>query len=232
MKTPVRWLDDPSLAADLRADLECVQEHPWQPDLARAAATLDAELLKALQEPSSSASATHNQCEPSPTSEPDLSSAKPTSQLASHAATSSKLALVALSGGLIIAAGVWQLQQPTAAPPSPPPTQTTPDNIGPKAIVQPAPTTSTTRREIEQLKRINATLDHNPAEAYRLARASLQEIPRGTLREEREGLAVIALWHSGDHAGARALAQIFLDRYPESALRERIRQLIASEPNP
>jgi hypothetical protein len=228
MKTPVRWLDDPSLAADLRADLECVQAHPWQPDLARAAATLDAAL---------DAEPSELSCETAPTAEPDCTSTEPTLQPANHAATSGiaptallpKLAVITLSGGLFIAAGVWQLQQqPTPTPPA----QTTPDEVGPKAIIQPAPEASTTRREIEQLKRIYATLVHNPAEAYRLARASLQEIPRGTLREEREGLAVIALSQSGDRAGARALAQIFLDRYPESALRERIRQLLAGEPTP
>ncbi|HTU60386.1 MAG TPA: hypothetical protein VMF89_18170 [Polyangiales bacterium] len=217
MKTPVRWLDDPTLAVDLRADLECVQAHSWQPDLARAAASLDAAL----------------DAEPNP--EPTDSGARSTPELAKHAASSSstagvlapKLVLLALSGSLIVAAGVWQLQ-PAAAPTA----ETTPERVGPQAIVQTTPQASSSRREIEQLKRIYATLDRDPAEAYRLARASLEEIPRGTLREEREGLAVIALWQSGNHAGARALAQSFLAHYPESALRERIRKLIASEPKP
>lgn len=207
MKTPVRWLDDPTLAADLRADLECVQEHSWQPDLDRAGTALDA-ALKADASPSA---------------------------IAKHAAPSGgvpsallpKLAVAAVSGCLIISASVWQLQTH--------PAQTAPDALAQSSqpAVQQAPVAnSSTRREIEQLQRIYATLKSDPAQAYRLARASLAEIPHGPLREEREGLAVIALWQSGEHAPARALAQRFLARYPESPLRERIRQLLASEPSP
>ena len=203
MKTPVRWLDDPTLAAELRADLECVEQHPWQPDLddlEQAAAALEATLA----------------AQPSP------STAVPESTAAASAPSASallpKLAVVALSGGLIVSAGVWQVQRSVSTPAT--------------AVDVPSAEDNSSRREIEQLQRIYATLERDPAQAYRLARASLEELPRGPLRQEREGLAVIALWQSGQHPAARGLAERFLARYPESPLGERIRALLASEPSP
>ena len=207
MKTPVRWLDDPTLAAELRADLECVEQHPWQPDLddlEQAAAALEATLA----------------AQPSPSTavrEPTAAASAP-----SASALLPKLAVVALSGGLIVSAGVWQVQRSVS----------TPATAAPSALDLPSAEDNSSRREIEQLQRIYATLDRDPAQAYRLARASLEELPRGPLRQEREGLAVIALWQSGQHPAARGLAERFLARYPESPLGERIRALLASEPSP
>lgn len=206
MKPPVRWLDDPTLADDLRADLECVKAHAWQPDLARAAASLEVALSA---EPTAS----------------DASHASATHTAAGTGTLTAKLTIAAVSGGLVLTAGIWQLQQASEVP-KPAPIATAP------ASQEPAAAESRSRREIEQLRRIYATLERDPAQAYRLARASLADIPHGPLREEREGLAVIALWQSGDHPAARALAQRFLARFPQSPLRERIRALLASEASP
>lgn len=247
MKTPSRWLDDPALAADLRADLECVQRHAWTPDLVRAAEALDAALA----------------AEPSPAPEQIPSDVTQLSAAGGVAQGSLllKLALAAVGCGMLVAAGSWQLRasRPTLQPaPSVAPRRAAAPALSPEQAVatpsaaesgapaKPAPGVgapalleraaplrpAASRREIEQLQRIHATLERDPAEAYRLARASLKEIPRGPLREEREGLAVIALWQSGGHAAARARAQRFLASYPQSPLQERILALLASEPAP
>jgi hypothetical protein len=218
MNPPVRWLDDPTLAGDLRADLESVHQHPWQPDLARAAESLDAALAaeSSLELPSDAAKL-----------------AAPSG--AAHGSLTLKLLLAALGGSAMLAAAIWQPQLATRALPPPAALDrrdpSTPRALEPAALIPPASAdASSSRREIEQLQQIQATLARDPAQAYRLARASLNELPRGPLREEREGLAVIALWQSGDHTPAHALAQRFLSRYPESPLRQRIQALLVSEP--
>jgi hypothetical protein len=85
------------------------------------------------------------------------------------------------------------------------------------------------RREIAQLARIKALLDPDPAAAYRLARAGHREFARGMLREEREALAVLALWQMGREAEAKRRSRMFLERYPHSAHRERIELRMRSE---
>jgi hypothetical protein len=81
------------------------------------------------------------------------------------------------------------------------------------------------RREIESLLRIRELLPRDPETAYRLARAAEREFPNGALREEREGLTIVALFSLGDGAHARREAARYIARYPMSSLRERIEQL-------
>lgn len=276
MKPCTRWLDDPALAADLRADLECAREHAWQPDFARAALQLDQSLA---------AEPTPSLCERT-----DQSAALSTASGAVPGAASLKLALAAISCSVLVAAGVWQLrgapEHDRPVPPAlratarrvepQPPTVATavadgsatelasapkqdasrseeaaavtphaaavPVNSAPDLVQQATPLergsrssdSSTLRREIEQLQRIYATLERDPAEAYRLARISLREIPHGALREEREGLAVIALCQNrrADRATARRSAERFLASYPHSPLREKVRALLGAEQTP
>jgi hypothetical protein len=80
------------------------------------------------------------------------------------------------------------------------------------------------RREIAQLGRIKVLLAHDPARAYAAAQSGHREFPRGILRHEREGLAVLALFALGRRAEAEARARAFLERHPSSPLRAQIEQ--------
>jgi hypothetical protein len=84
---------------------------------------------------------------------------------------------------------------------------------------------SASRREIAQLMRVRELLELDPAAAYRLAQSSQREFPTGALREEREGLSIVALFELGQSSSARAEAARFLARHPESPLRDRIERL-------
>ena len=70
-------------------------------------------------------------------------------------------------------------------------------------------------------------LEHDPARAYALAQSGHRKFPRGMLREEREALAVIALWNTGEENAARRRAEAFLARYPNSAVRGQVEQRLA-----
>ncbi|HKP61929.1 MAG TPA: hypothetical protein VJV78_34595, partial [Polyangiales bacterium] len=115
--------------------------------------------------------------------------------------------------------------QATTALPSP-----APATAEPAAVTRPAPAGPTaSRREIAQLRRIQQLMASDPAAAHRLAEASSREFPQGALREERDGLSVLALLRLGD-ARAQDKAERFLSRYPESPLAERIRGRLTGEP--
>ena len=86
---------------------------------------------------------------------------------------------------------------------------------------------SASRREIAQLARIKALLEQDPAAARRLIRAAQREFPAGLLVEEREGLDVIALFALAQNDRARANAERFIARYPQSPLRAKLERLIA-----
>lgn len=106
------------------------------------------------------------------------------------------------------------------------------DVAGPVSAATPderpsAPQRPAAHREIEQLEQVKAWLATDPAAAYRLAQQSAREFPNGVLREEREGLSVLALWRLGKHVRAREKAAQFLERYPQSPLRARIEGLAA-----
>ncbi|MET0385022.1 MAG: hypothetical protein ABW321_03635, partial [Polyangiales bacterium] len=81
---------------------------------------------------------------------------------------------------------------------------------------------SSSRREIEQLVKIRALLASDPAAAYRLAKRSEQEFPRGLLSEERQALAIVALARSGDLTEAKRKEREFGARFPQSSLRQLI----------
>jgi hypothetical protein len=91
----------------------------------------------------------------------------------------------------------------------------------------PTRTGSASRREIAQLARIKALLEQDPAAARRLIRAAQREFPAGLLVEEREGLDVIALFALAQNERARAGAERFIARYPQSPLRPKLERLIA-----
>jgi RNA polymerase sigma-70 factor, ECF subfamily len=82
------------------------------------------------------------------------------------------------------------------------------------------------RREIEELGRIHALVNVDPARAYRLSRSGDHQFQRGTMAQERKALAVLALWNSGQREEALHKARLFLVRYPHGPMRERIVQVL------
>lgn len=85
------------------------------------------------------------------------------------------------------------------------------------------------RREIAQLGHIKTLLERDPAAAYRLAQAGHREFKRGMLRQEREGLAVLALFSLNHRAAAEARAHAFVAQYPTSPLREQLERLLSGK---
>lgn len=162
-----------------------------------------------------------------------------------------KLAIVAAIGGSVALGASW-LGREEAPPPvarsaapaarsaPPPAAEVAPPGpvAAPEAAPAPAPVESAavprrappaSNREIAQLVRIRAALERDPAAAHRLIRAAQREFPQGMLREEREGLDVIALFRMGGARRAREQAERFIERYPRSPLRPRVERILAGE---
>ena len=70
-------------------------------------------------------------------------------------------------------------------------------------------------------------LDRNPAEALRLANEHLSGFPSGELREEREVIAVEALFQLGRADEARARGKRFLEQNPGAARRSLMESVLA-----
>ncbi|MFI5309185.1 MAG: hypothetical protein ACHQ53_17650 [Polyangiales bacterium] len=84
-------------------------------------------------------------------------------------------------------------------------------------------------REIAQLGEIKTSLESDPARAYHLAELGNHEFRHGALVQEREALAVLALWNLGRHGEAVSRERAFLERYPQSPLRERLQAVLHSD---
>lgn len=82
------------------------------------------------------------------------------------------------------------------------------------------------RREIDHLARVKGLIEQDPNAAYALAQEGNRTLS-SMLREERDGLSVLALDRAGDRERARRLAHEFVRRYPHSPLRARIEALAA-----
>jgi hypothetical protein len=104
---------------------------------------------------------------------------------------------------------------------------------GKSRLAKPAATVRQTddplHREVAQLGEIKASLDADPARALRLAELGNREFRRGALAQEREALAVLALWNLGRRAEATKRERAFLERYPQSPLRERLQAALHSD---
>lgn len=82
------------------------------------------------------------------------------------------------------------------------------------------------RAELAQLDAARARLaSGRPDEALRLLDAYARSTPRGRLKLEAEVLRIDALAKSGRSAQAKARAQAFLARYPNSVLAARVRRI-------
>ncbi len=78
--------------------------------------------------------------------------------------------------------------------------------------------------EIDLLSKARSALAARPREAYRLTEEHKSLFPQGVFAQERDALAVEALQRSGDLTHARALAEVFLKRYPSSPAAHRFRE--------
>lgn len=117
-----------------------------------------------------------------------------------------------------------------APPVSTPVPERAPEAVRPLTPAAPRPSPGpsldvTWRREIALLGRIKSLVDADPARAYALTQQGRSQFRRGVLREEREALAVIALWNMGEQTRAERAAEQFLERYPRSSFRERLEAL-------
>jgi hypothetical protein len=251
MKPPVRMLDDASLPPELRADLDVAARAFCPYDVDQGLTALEAALkLDPLQPGEAPDSAREQALEPmqGAASGASVSPEYLALSQAKWLPWVLKAALAALGGACIVslamlgrshsssrsAHSVWQppavearLEAPqwratdvqeAATDPRPEVREQAPDK-------GPSQSRSAARRELMQLERIKELFARDPETAYRLARASQQEFPHGTLREEREGLTVLVLWRLERRSAARAEARTFLARYPESPLRERVQRV-------
>ena len=233
-KPPVRLLHDPSVAASVRANLQCVREAPGGYDAARGFERLQRELE--LAGPSGTAPST-----PPPTPRGlELSGLGATKALW----ISGVGALCIVAAGALVTGlprGRQSLPGGAPAPPSPaaaressaPPLPAAPLRLDPATALAPSGTAVSpgvaARREIEQLIQIRALLRRDAAAAYELAQRSAREFPRGALREEREALTALALSRIGEHARAQEQARAFLQSYPNSPLRAVVQRLLGED---
>ena len=72
------------------------------------------------------------------------------------------------------------------------------------------------RAERVLVAKARATLDRDPALALKRLRELGQAYPRGSLREERDRLTIVALMRLTRAAEAQTAARRFLDHYPNS----------------
>jgi hypothetical protein len=84
-------------------------------------------------------------------------------------------------------------------------------------------------REISQVAQIKASLVGHPGHAYHLTELGNREFRHGALVQEREALGVLALWNLGRQDEALRRERAFLERYPQSPLRERLSAVLHSD---
>ncbi|MET0384351.1 MAG: hypothetical protein ABW321_00255 [Polyangiales bacterium] len=253
MSAPRRLLDDPALAAELRTDMQRFAQHSAPYDAASGfealRATLD--LPPTPPDPTPSGSGTDGFV-------PQLAPSASGSTLLGGTALSIKLGVIAAVGGIAALGVSWLQQPAPATAPRERPVVSAPAVVPSAGPAQAAPAPEVTavaapsgdseplrvqepsaearrpagpspsRREIAQLLKIKALLETDPAAAHRLIRVAQREFPSGVLVEEREALDAIALFKIGPPSRARAAAERFFTRHPQSPLRDRLERLLAA----
>jgi len=225
-KEPVRLIEDRTLRAALRSDVELASEehqaYAARYDAAAKVAALQAALAGTLVASSAAA------------------------QLGWVAKT--VLGVVGASALVLSGAGLhaaWQTreQHSTARPatlaaptparaPAPPSEHAAPvatevasQNVSELRVGEPSARQRASASEARQLARIRALLQASAADkALRLAERGQRELGQSVLWQEREALAVLALFELGRSDDATARAHALLDRYPDSPFRAEIDQ--------
>jgi hypothetical protein len=105
----------------------------------------------------------------------------------------------------------------------------------PEVVVEAAPMPGSSREatadrddEGGYVESIRRAVDRDPSRALRMSRRHAALFPRGLLGEEVAALEVESLARAGRHDDARALAEAFFGRHPESAYRRRIDRALAA----
>jgi hypothetical protein len=249
MKAPPRLIDDASVAPELRADLERAASSEHAYDVAAGLATFQAAIGSAGElVPHAADAAASGQAAQAGTAAVTTKGALFGAAGAKVTlATVGVVAVVAVSVATLPrqeASKPAPVPPPTAAPAKPQPTFL-PAAAEPSAAEQPAPVPGEVaapalsgsvpphragkgskdqalRREIALVGEMKAALASDPARTYELSQQATRELGRGMLHEEREALATLALFQLGRSEPAARRARAFLDRYPKSALRERL----------
>jgi hypothetical protein len=246
MKAPPRLIDDPSVAPELRADLERTAATKYEYDVAAGLAGLHVAIGSAGGglPPTDAGAGGQAAAQGAAAAKGSL-----------LGATSVKVALVSVATAVTVAIvalpklGTEPRRAPTAAeqrkaapavsaqpaaesplaPEAPIAAQEPGAAVTPKPAIPQAPhlrkatdPDRALRREIELVGEMKAVLEADPGRAYALSQEANREIGRGMLFEEREALATLALHGLGKTEQAALRARAFLIRYPKSSLRERL----------
>ena len=114
---------------------------------------------------------------------------------------------------------------PLESGPITPPSAAVAEAVPPLAAPKLAPAEAL-RAELQQLDAARTRLaGGRPDEALRLLDAYARSTPHGRLKLEAEVLRIDALSKSGRSAQAKARAEVFLARYPNSVLAARVRRI-------
>jgi hypothetical protein len=106
--------------------------------------------------------------------------------------------------------------------------------IAKPAETKPAATRSSTvaddpdtlRAEAEHLAQLRLLAKTDPAAAAKLADEGNARFPKGTLKPEREAIAVLSLAKSGQTDEAKTRGEVFLKTWPKGPLAEQVRKAI------
>jgi hypothetical protein len=89
-----------------------------------------------------------------------------------------------------------------------------------------APEQTATRPELELISEAQRALRTDPAHALALSEQHARSYPHGRFNEDREEIAISALWALGQHAEGRTRAEAFLARHPRSLAAPRVARLL------
>ncbi|MCH9687592.1 MAG: hypothetical protein K0V04_39540 [Deltaproteobacteria bacterium] len=126
--------------------------------------------------------------------------------------------------------------EPSTAPPAQPikPSRS-PGTRGPsKRGPSPKPTVDDDRlrREMEATQRARRALTHNPARALSLVREANEQFPKGLFAEDREGIAILALFGLHRDEAAQRRAKAFLRAHPRGSYADKIRAVVDGTDKP
>ncbi len=88
------------------------------------------------------------------------------------------------------------------------------------------------RREMQATQRARQALSTDPARALALVRKANTEFSHGLFTEDREGIAVLALFGLGRNDKARRRAAAFLRAHPRSSYADKIRAAMSASDKP
>jgi len=114
-------------------------------------------------------------------------------------------------------------------PPKPRPSRGTPRSPSSTTDPDPPADDDRLRREMQATDRAQKALASDPSRALTLIRKADAEFPEGLFAEDREGIAILALFALDRTAEARRRAEAFLRAHPRSSHADRIRAAIDGE---